>query len=107
MRPKLLLVVALDARETGLGIVSQAADPAFVRGASEPQRLLVDALDRVDVEGRDPGGLGVIDRRDEVGEEAKRAAAAFRGDDTHVAIVAGGAAHPDAGHDLAIAIDER
>ena len=105
-RPKLPLLVALDAREPDLRVVPEAADPAFVRGAPEPLRLLVDRLHRVQVERRHPRRLRVIHRRDQVRQEAECPPAARRRDHRHVAIVSRRAAHPDARHDLVIAIDQ-
>ena len=43
----------------------------------------------------------------EIGEEAECLAAAFGGDHHHVAVMAGGAAHPDARRNFEIAIHQR
>src|ERR1035438_3857271 len=69
-------------------------------------RAGVDGLQRVEVEGRNPGGLQMGSGGYEVGEETEGPAAAFGGDHHIVAGVAGGAMHLHAGDHLVAVFDE-
>src|SRR5579883_570862 len=106
-RAELLLLIALDAREIHLRIVGEPAHPAFVRRAAQPFSLLLDGLERIQVEGRHPGRLQMRGGRHEVGEKAERASAARRGHHAQIVVVPRRALHADAGNDLAIARDQR
>src|SRR5262249_12952001 len=53
-RPEAPLLVLLHAREPDVALMPKAADPSFVGGARQPAGLLVDGLDRIEIERRHP-----------------------------------------------------
>src|ERR1700733_137300 len=49
-----------DSRETGIGVMGVRAPPVLLRSLRQQAGLVIDRGERIEVHGRDPGGLHVM-----------------------------------------------
>src|SRR5260221_1135919 len=80
----------LHAREGHIAVVSKTTDPLFSRSLAQQASLRVDALEWIQIEGGHPGWRQMSRLGYQVREKSERFAAARRGRDQHVPIVARG-----------------